>query len=277
MQETRLSVATFSAATVDLYPQQGKHYPGGNALNQANRFAQMGHATAFVGALGDDFEGDQLAALLRSASVDVSHLHRVRGRTATNQITVDASGERHGVAGAWRGGVYPDFRLGAADWAFLEGFDVWATHADCPSYGEALVRKRASVAMTVDFLHLLEPERLAQSLAVVDVAYIGGAPEMAGDLAALARASPWGIVVLTLGAEGSVAFTRDAVWTQAALPLDRVVDTTGCGDAFQAGFTACYLQTRDARAALLAGAKLGRGAATHYGGTRWHRNRVVHP
>jgi sugar/nucleoside kinase (ribokinase family) len=60
----------------------------------------MGHPTAFVGALGADWPGDQLMALLMAESVDVSHVHRIRGRTATNQITIDGSGERYGVEGA---------------------------------------------------------------------------------------------------------------------------------------------------------------------------------
>jgi len=272
-----LSIAAFSVATMDLYPQQGKHYPGGNALNQAARFGQMGLHSAFVGALGADWPGDQITALLMAESVDVSHVHRIRGRTATNQIRVDEWGERYGVKGAWKGGVYGEYELGPSDWAFLEGFDVWATHADCPSYAEALERKQDRQAMAVDFLHLLDHDLLARSLAVIDVAYIGGTPEMVDDLAALTQASPRGIIVLTLGAEGSIAFTRESIIRQEALPLDRVIDTTGCGDAFQAGFTACYLQTRDVRAALLAGAELGRAAAQHFGGTRWHRNRAFHP
>jgi sugar/nucleoside kinase (ribokinase family) len=166
-----MHVACFSVATVDFYPQQGKHYPGGNALNQAIRFGQMGHHTAFVGALGADFPGDQIVALLTSESIDVSHVHRIRGRTAANQIVVDETGERYGVEGAWKGGVYEQYELDASDWPFLEGFDVWSTHANCPSYTEALDRKRDGQWMTVDFLHLLDPELLAKSLQVIDVAY----------------------------------------------------------------------------------------------------------
>jgi sugar/nucleoside kinase (ribokinase family) len=277
MQAALSSVAAFSVATVDYYPQQGKHYPGGNALNQAVRFAQMGLHSAFVGALGADVPGDQITALLASESVDVSHVHRIRGRTATNQIVVDESGERFGVEGAWKGGVYEGYELSASDWTFLEGFDVWSTHANCPSYAEALERKRDRQTMTVDFLHLLDHDLLAKSLQMIDIAYIGGTPDMAADLAALAQASPRGIIVLTLGAEGNIAFERDGITRQEALPLDRVIDTTGCGDAFQAGFTARYVQTRDVRASLLAGAELGRAAAQHFGGTRWHRDRVFHP
>jgi fructoselysine 6-kinase len=121
--------------------------------------------------------------------------------------------------------------------------------------------------MAVDFLHLLDHDLLARSLKVIDVAYIGGTADMAADLARIARASPRGIVVLTLGGEGSIAFVGDRSCAQEALPLEKVVDTTGCGDAFQAGFTATYVRTGDVRAALRAGAEMGRAAARHYGGT----------
>ena len=272
-----MHIACFSVAALDFYPQQGQHYPGGNALNQAIRFAQMGHQAAFVGALGADMPGDQIEDLLRAEAVDVSHTCRLRGRTASNQIVVDEKGERYGVEGAWRSGVYERFAPETSDWAFLDTFEVWATHADGPLYAEALARKRAEQWMAVDFLHLLDHGLLARSLAVIDVAYIGGTPDMAEELTGIVRASPRGIVVLTLGAEGSIAFTRDAVHTQEALPVETVIDTTGCGDAFQAGFTARYLRTKDVPASLRAGAELGRAAAQHYGGTRWHRNRMFHP
>ena len=152
---------------------------------------------------------------------------------------------------------------------------MWSTHANCPSYAEALAQKRDGQRMTVDFLHLLDPDLLASSLKVVDVAYIGGTAEMVDDLERIAKASPRGIIVLTLGKDGSIAFDQDGSYTQEALPV-QVVDTTGCGDAFQAGFTANYCQTLDIRAALLAGAEWGRAAAQHYGATPWHRNRVFH-
>jgi fructoselysine 6-kinase len=255
---------------VDHFVQLDQHLVGGNALNQAVRFRQMGHHSAFVGALGTDPAGDQIADLLASYSVDISHTHRVSGRTATNQIVNDEAGERYGVDGAWEGGVYEQYRLTPTDWAFLEGFDVWTTHANGPSYAEALERKNKQQFMAVDFLHLDDYDLLEKSLSTaVDIAYFGGTAHMADDLARVARTNPHGIIVLTLGADGSIAFQGDSSSTQAALPVERVVDTTGCGDAFQAGFTATYYRTHDIHASLLAGADLGRANALHYGATPW--------
>ncbi len=269
-----MKVACFSVAIMDYYPQQKQYFPGGNSLNQSVCFGQMGHRSAFVGPIGTDENGDRIAALLKSASVDTSHTHRIEGSTATNQIINDAAGERYGVEGAWLGGVYDNYELAEPDWAFLADFDVWTTHVDGPNFNEALKRKREDQLLTVDFLHLTDYALLENSLrdgvngtggdAIV---YFGGTADMASDLACIARTNPRAVIVLTLGADGSIAFVGDQSFTQPALPLDRVVDTTGCGDAFQAGFTASYYDTKDIPAALRAGAVLGRIAAQHYGGT----------
>lgn len=263
-----MKVACFSVAALDYFPQQDKYCAGGNSLNQAIRFRRMGHPSAFVGALGTDEAGDRLAALLQTESVDVSRLRRIDGPTACNRIINDDSGERYGVEGAWAGGVYEQFELDETDWDYLDQFEVWATHANSPSYLSALERKTSTQFMAVDFLHLKDYELLQKSLRVVDIAYFGGTPEMANDLAGIAKANR-GLIVLTLGARGSMAFEGDRVYSQKALTTGKVVDTTGCGDAFQAAFTASYFATKDIRASLLAGAELGHTAAMSFGGVPW--------
>ncbi|MGD9210986.1 MAG: PfkB family carbohydrate kinase [Desulfobacteraceae bacterium] len=44
------------------------------------------------------------------------------------------------------------------------------------------------------------------------------------------------LIVLTLGSDGSIAFYGSKSYQQRTLITNNVVDTTGCGDAFQAGF-----------------------------------------
>lgn len=264
-----MKIACFIVAALDYFPQQNQHFAGGNSLNQAIRLRQMGFETAFVGALGTDEAGDRLSGLMNEAGVDLSHLHRVDGKSATNRIFNDEFGERFGVDDAWDGGVYETFLLGEQDWRFMDGFDVWVTHANNPNYREALKRKRKGIFMGVDFLHFKEYELLEQSLDIIDIAYFGGTADMSADLARMAR-NRSGIIVLTLGADGSVAFVNDHVYQQPALPLEKVVDTTGCGDAFQAAFTVSYCQNKDMKAALLAGAELGRIAAQTHGGVPWN-------
>ena len=260
-----MKAVCFSVAALDFFPQQNKHYIGGNSMNQAVRYRQMGYHSAFIGALGMDEAGDRIAGVLQTEAVDFSHMRRVEGETARNQIVNDEFGERFGIDGAWEGGVYEQFKMDEADWVFASQFEVWSTHANSPCYEVALQRKKENQLMAVDFLHWQEYELLERSLQVIDIAYFGGTAVMTNDLANIAKNNN-GIIVLTLGAEGSIAFAGDKTFTQPALPLKKVVDTTGCGDAFQAGFTANFYHTHDIPSALLAGAEAGKKAAIHFGG-----------
>ncbi len=263
-----MKIACFTVAALDFFPQQNEHFAGGNSLNQAVRLNQAGVETAFVGPLGTDSAGDRIMDLLMRNGVDVSHTHRIEGQTATNRIRNDEAGERYGIDDAWNGGVYETYLLTEEDWQYLQSFDLWITHANNPNYRESLKRKPVPTFMGVDFLHFTDYGLLNASLDIIDVAYFGGTPDMAGDLAAMSKGRR-GIVVLTLGAEGSLAFVNGKVYMQTALPVDKVIDTTGCGDAFQAAFSLSYFIDQDVEKALLAGAQGGQKATQHYGGVPW--------
>jgi fructoselysine 6-kinase len=263
-----MNVACFSVAAIDFFPQQNAWYAGGNSLNQAVRFKQLGYHSAFIGALGKDDAGDRIESLLVHEKIDITRLKKLDGFTAKNKIINDASGERFGIDGAWESGVYEAFCVTEEDWIFLKNFDVWATHANCPFFDTTLKRKTTQL-LSVDFLHLRDYDLLQKSLTVADVVFFGGTDDMIGELAAVAQKTPDKIIVLTLGAGGSIAFSGNKTFTQKALPLEKVIDTTGCGDAFQAGFTADFYHHRDIANALLAGAELGRKAAMSFGGIPW--------
>jgi fructoselysine 6-kinase len=260
--------ACFSIATIDYYSQQNKTYPGGNSLIQAICFRNLGFESAFIGALGTDPAGDQIAALMLKKGVDLSLLQRISGQTASNEIVVDETGEPTSVEATWQGGVCETFQLSETDWKTISSFDVWSTHADGANYAAALAHKQRGQLMSVDFQHLKDSALLEKSLRVVDIAFFSGAMDMADDLALLAKNNR-SIIVLTLGAQGSMAFEGDHTFTQAALPMGKIIDITGYSDAFQAAFTARYYRSRDIRAALFAGVEMGRKAAGHFGGTEW--------
>lgn len=263
-----MKIVCFSVAAMDYFSGQDKHFAGGNSLNQAVRFRNMGFESAFIGPLGTDKAGDKIARLLEAEQVDTSHMYRLSGETASNEIINDEEGERFGVEGAWKSGVYDSFELSRADWDFMKNFHIWSTHANGPNYPEALARKQDNQFMSVDFLHLTDYELLEKSLAKIDIAYFGGTPDMEDELTRISGKNP-GIIVLTLGSLGSIAFEGGKKYKQEAFPLDKVIDTTGCGDAFQAGFTAEYVKSKDIRAALRAGALLGKKAAQSFGGVPW--------
>ena len=263
-----MKTACFSVAALDYFPQQDTYFAGGNSLNQTIRFKQLGHESSFIGALGTDKAGDQIEELLRNSSVDVSHLYRIPGTTACNTLVDDEKGERTGIEGAWHSGVYETFALHESDWDYIADFNIWATHANGINYEQALLHKNKNNFLAVDFLHFNTYELLQKGINAVDIAYFGGVKNQLQDLIKISE-NYRGIIVLTLGADGSIAIKNGNTFYQTALPLERVVDTTGCGDAFQSGFSAEYYVSKDIKKALLAGAESGRKAALHYGGIPW--------
>jgi sugar/nucleoside kinase (ribokinase family) len=62
------------------------------------------------------------------------------------------------------------------------------------------------------------------------------------------------LVVITDGKKGSFAYQNGSVLHQPALPAEKIIDTTGAGDGFTAGFIAELLKTNDVGKALHAGA-----------------------
>lgn len=58
------------------------------------------------------------------------------------------------------------------------------------------------------------------------------------------------LVIITDGANGSYGYTKDSSIYQEAKRIDRVVDTTGAGDAYTGAFIACYLKTNNLKQSM---------------------------
>ena len=74
------------------------------------------------------------------------------------------------------------------------------------------------------------------------------------------------LVVVTLGAGGAIAARGSHWWYQPASPLN-VVDTTGCGDAFAAGFLHGWCGTGDVQRGLVYGCACGTAVVGQMGGS----------
>ncbi len=61
-------------------------------------------------------------------------------------------------------------------------------------------------------------------------------------------------VIITDGEKGSYGFYRGQSFFQPAVTCDNIIDTTGAGDAYTAGFIAEYLQSKDIKKSMANGA-----------------------
>lgn len=235
---------------------------GGSAANTARAFAGLGGEAAFLGAVGNDGLGRRLIRSLRADGVRV-HAPAARRPTARLVVLVDPRGERSFVT-----------QRGAADQLRRADIPVAAIRrADAihlPAY--SLVNEPLKVAA----LHAIATARQADRLVSIDLASRGpllaagraAARRLIGDAApdvlfanqdearALTGNSPRGllelapIAVVKEGAAGcrvlwlATAESRSSDVLEVAVataPL-KATDTTGAGDAFDAGFLHSLLE-----------------------------------
>lgn len=271
-----MRIAVVGECTRDLYVDRGVATVGGISLNfavQARRSLGAAGAVALVGCTGNDAAGDAARRTLRGAGVDIAHLHTRPGPSATQVIELLPGGERHFPPGGYDPGVLADFHLAADDLAFLGTVDVVVApyfrqlaHLFHPAMRAARPGARrvgdlldgADLGPGMTGLEALLPE--------LDLAFISG------DETLVSRLLPWSrpgasVIVVTHGAAGSTALIdgRRVSVPAVPVPADECVDTTGCGDAFQAAFTVAYLTEGEALTALQAGGEAAAAVIRHLG------------
>lgn len=220
----------------------------GSAGGTALVLARLGAEVRSAGAVGTDAVGDMLLSLLEREGIDVSLLRRVDdAQTSASVLPIRPNGDRpafHVVGANASAGPddVPDEALAGAGFLHLGGPEFMGGEVAA----RVLERARAhGVVTSADILAPGDPgilEWIGAALPHLDwllpndeqvLGFTGETDLVAGCRALLARGV--GGVAATRGADGAVVVTADGVAEVPALPVD-VVDTTGCGDAFSAGF-----------------------------------------
>jgi len=248
---------------------------GGTAL-VAKR---LGADVFSFGAIGTDPTGDVLLSLLRAEGVNTDGLvRRADQPTSASVIPVRPNGDRP----AWHL-IGANGSFTPADLPALAGFTH--VHLGGPEFmggdaaAQVLAGARAAGAVTsIDILAPGDPgmlEWVAAALPHADyllpndeqVLGFSGAANLVDGARALVSAGV-GCVALTQGAKGALVVTGDEVIEVPAYPIE-VVDTTGCGDAFSAGFLRGLSLGRDLRSAAELGcataAQVAQGLGTDAG------------
>jgi fructoselysine 6-kinase len=247
-----MKIIALSVFTVDYYPTHKLKRVGGNSANFAIECVRQGHEVSVLGAVGNDDKGSFIIEHLKQTGINTSHLYALPGISATNTLLHDANGDRYSPEGAWQGGVYENFRLSAEDWAYVNSFDLLATTAFDPNFPSLFDQLKPSVKIVVDFLHTGDFQLLKEHITRLDIAFFSGGKDLLPTAQKLAQEFDT-LIVITSGAEGSNAFLGEQNVYQPAPVVEKVVDTTGCGDVFQAAFSLSWFKHNNIRKALEAG------------------------
>jgi sugar/nucleoside kinase (ribokinase family) len=254
---------------------------GGSAANVACWLARQGVPTSYVGKVGDDPLGRESVVALHGCGVTTYVSHDHERTTGTCVVLVEPGGERSmlpdsGANTTLRPADLPQepFRPGAH--LHLSGYTL--LNEGCREAALAAISMANAAGMTVS----VDPSSAAPLRSVGAARFLAWtrgvdlllanrdeAAVLAGTAdphqAAQQLGDDYREVVVKLGADG-------ALWHRgfisASAPAERgveVVDTTGAGDAFAAGFLASWLLHPEPETALAAGNRLAARAVSVVG------------
>ena len=235
---------------------------GGSAANVAMFGALTGTPSRFIGQVGNDNLGEQLCASLRGSGVDVCT--EARGRTGSIVVVVQPNGERTFLTDR---GVASD--LSVFDAQHLAGVSI----VHVPTYSLA----HDPLAATA--IQYIRAARASGALISIDASSTSVlrdygfsryselitsiAPDVflcnidEAELLTIDAAHPMPGVELTVikrGALPATAITAAGVVTEVVTPpVANIVDTTGAGDAFAAGFLPVYATSRNIKDSITNG------------------------
>jgi len=255
--------------------------PGGSAANTAAWAAALGGDVALLGRVGTD-TGDWHHSHLAAAGVRPYLRVDPDQPTAIIIVMVDASGERTFLTN--RGAAR---HLGPADWddSLLDGVGILhvSGYTLFSAGGRELARtaieaaRRAGITVSVDpsstgFLEDFGVARFLAETASADI-FIPNSTEArlltsaaTPAEAALRLSEQYDLTVVKLGGEGALAVRRGQEPVRVAAESASVIDSTGAGDAFAAGFLTALLAGAEVPAAVAAACAAGARAVSHLGG-----------
>jgi sugar/nucleoside kinase (ribokinase family) len=262
---------------VDRYLNLQRDRPGGITLNFAVNARRLFPPTDTVGvvtALGRDPEAALVRRALEAFALEACVAER-DGATSLQLIDRQPSGEKIFVR--YEPGVLADYRLGPRERKVIAGTDLLmaTVYSQVEALFDSVMEAPSPGFRAVDFGDLAD---VTGDVGIVDryldrfhVGFFGFGPadvERIARVEEVARRSGR-LLVVTLGPDGSLAFSGADGIACPAVPVSNVVDTTGAGDAFAAGFLREFTESRRVPESLAAGARNAALTVQRLGAFRW--------
>lgn len=248
--------------------------PGGGGFITAAHLVGVGRSAALLARLGEDPLAQSLLPALEGSGVDLAFLERAADAGPQLTVAMVQDGERAFLsrrAGPARPTTLPaalgDIRashLHIAEFATLAEIPHLVTDARHhsltvsldPSWDDALIRSPDLIALC-NGVDVFLPNA-SEARAIADCNDL--------DTAGQRLARHFALVVIKDGGAGARLYQGEDTLALPAAPCRAVLDTTGAGDAFNAGFLAAWLAGRSPERALAEGIACGTLSVQSIGG-----------
>ncbi len=268
-----------------LYERMGKavEMSGGSAANTMVGIASLGGTPSFIGKVGDDKLGEIFRHDIKTVGVDYHGGEECSAQlpTATCLILVTPDGQR--TMNTYLGACtelspmdIDDARIADARVTYIEGYQWDTPHAKqairkaCQAAKSA--KRQVALSLSDPFVVDRHREELLTLIKEdVDILF-GNEDEIfqlyeANDLeTAIERLITSNVLAcMTRGENGAVVFDGGKTVAVPAMAVEEVVDTTGAGDLFAAGFLYGYTHGRDLEGCAKLGAMTAAQIITQMG------------
>ena len=225
---------------------------GGPAANSTAGAAALGLSAAFVGTVGDDADGRMILDDFAAQGVDTSMVKVRRG--ATSAIAYLWIEEKTGNRScAWTREGLDELTAGEIDAEAISRARVLHLDGHNPAAAIAAAKVAREAGVLVNYDAGTHRDGMEELLGLADLMVcseefilrltgLSDAEEAVRQVWAKYRPKVCGA---TMGVRGSMCFDgRDFVKCP-SFKVEKVVDTTGCGDLFHTGFAVRWLETHD--------------------------------
>lgn len=256
---------------------------GGSAANTLAGLSTLGLQCAFIGQVADDQLGKVFAHDMRATGIDFDTPAR-SGEPATGRVLifVTPDGERTMNTFLGAGQFLPaealdEDLIASGAILYLEGY-LWDPEEPRRAMRRAIDVARAAgrkIAFTASESFVIDRHgddfRAMIEDGVIDILFVNeselatltGEAEFEDGIAALEAKVP--VLVATRSEKGAVAIAHGERAEVAAEPIEKVIDTTGAGDQFAAGFLSGHARGETLSACLKRGAIAAAEVISHYG------------
>lgn len=276
-----MKLAFVGDLTVDIYPKLNKTHLAGSSLNCSVWAKKLGAEPTILAAVGTDEAGKKYQEFFKRKNFSLKFLKTLKFPTSNIEIFLDKNGERSW--GKWDPGVLAKYHLEKKDFDFLKTCDAVAmpVYAKTKHLLDELLcfthhphlPQRPHPLIVIDFDDLSQfgknTKIIEDHLPYIDIVFCGldivKDAKIIRKLQSLASSySSPKLIVVTLNKNGSLAFLGNQVFRQKADKV-KVVDSTGGGDAFLAGFLVEYLKSQNTQNSLKKGTEIATQAIQQIG------------